>query len=1007
MQQLPFEIIEIIYSYFHSPFDLKLNIQTFRYLNKHFYEFTENEIFWNHLIKYQRINNFHLHQWFYKYMFKRNATIYNEIIYNKIDASNNLKSCDLNDESEIKEINNEQLQDNNINLAPVVSEEEHNKETVNSDNNEEEDEKLNTAVLFPVIVKKWIDMFCKKDLKGENGECNKLLQFLLKISFSNNVIEYFSVNNMLSCFHYLFYKLLEPTLQYVNSSDKKIESFTKDNLFNLDILNFLQNLNKYEMDSSVQMSSNNWWDCIVISFWKDIELFYNIFPKNYLLFIIDNMSHLKMSNENIDVATFIVKELHKCGMNVHLFDFYNYGKYSNFDIEPFQEWIPPFTKRFLLQHFALWKENFNLLEFCLNPNKKETKLDILLRNLNTTTTTEFNLKECDKLSIFTMCNLTDNIGFTCLHYAIKKRDIKLIKLLLLQYQANPFQRSKYNFISPIELATLLNDKEVLSALNEIIGEEAINLHLKNKECDLFSDIYVKEEALEALEEEEENNESGEEEEEKSEKEESFVTKEKDEIINLEETKEKDLQKLKEDSISNHCPIRQYFTLESQENDDQYYAHSPIYPAYTEYTKEYSDDDNEEQIISLEWLNKIEKLNNNKENINQIIKGEEYLMNEVIDGQLREMKEFNDELKPFEEVKYGKYNQHDWSFNNLSVKIGKRKFNERIINNNKEEEENKKKLKLTNENVDNNNDYNNNYNNNYNNKVNEKDNNIEIPSSIKTRDSLIIPKNTMRQVVEHILQDYTCSIKPFTPMALNILQQGAENHLIKEMFLNANHFVNFFERDHIDLIDIKAVNEFNICEQGIVNKSHFDILGIKEYIYWKLQKVNQFNELVIKESDTNLDEIVKDIDKYTILLSKIIEELKNYNSYENKDNDDIEEDDDYSDKSEDECNLFLEHDIYEEEEENEEEEGYLTDDSNTSTVALDVSTRNNYEIDTIYFSSSEFIDNRIKKELFKSKKKDAFGRIYYIDRMDGDLIYYTKDKELAIDWLDMEYDSLYY
>ncbi|KAL9657930.1 hypothetical protein ABK040_015985 [Willaertia magna] len=832
MQQLPFEIIEIIYSYFHSPFDLKLNIQTFRYLNKHFYEFTENDIFWNHLIKYQRINNFHLHQWFYKYMFKRNATIYNEILSQKKNVNTQIvvKEEDFNNE-EIVNSNNEENKD----------------ESCNEEDEKEEEE---NTVLFPVVVKKWIDMFCRKELKGENGECNKLLQFLLKISFSNNVLQYFTPNNMLSCFHYLFYKLLEPTLQYVNNNENNIfdnNYFMKENLFNLDILNFLQNLNESEEKNKIQMNLDNWWDCIVISYWKDIELFYNIFPKNYLLHIVNKFSNIFMSNENTDVATFIVKELYKCGMNVHLFDFYNYGKYSNFDVEPFQEWIPPFTKRFLLQHFALWKENFNLLEFCLNPNGNDTNLDRILRNLQNETNVTFEKRD-KKISIFTMCNLTDNIGFTCLHYAIKKRDIKLIKLLLLQYQANPFQRSKYNFISPIELATLLNDKEVLNTLNEIIGEEAINLHLKNKE--------KKKECYQFLNENKE---------EVCEKDEDKIEDDKvEKIINLEETEEKDLQKLLDYSMEyNGIPIRQNFSMERQEYNQESKETEITYeldPNEYDYRSICSEEDKEELMISLNWLKKNEELNNKKENCLNILTGEKQLINKVIEGQQEEMNQFNKELKPYENVEVR--NENHWPYDYLSIHVGKRKLEEKFEKEGCDMIENKKL------------------------KVEENNNNLEcIPSIIKRGDSLFTEKYTTRCIARKKVYEYTGDGDIYlTPMAINILQQGIENYISKEIFSNANHFATFFERDFINLIDIKSVNELILnanTNQGMT----IDILGIKEYIYWKLNKINQFNELINDCFQFELSNNENESELYSTVFHKIIEELEYYNI--NIDNDDVD------------------------------------------------------------------------------------------------------------------------
>ncbi|KAL9647850.1 hypothetical protein ABK040_008124 [Willaertia magna] len=134
-------------------------------------------------------------------------------------------------------------------------------------------------IVFQQLVIKWTDLFSKQEDYN-----NKLLRFLLKISLSQNVLEFVTSKNMISCFHYLFYKFLEPTLQLLNNNEltKNQNEITVEKLFNLNILSFLQSIHKEEEEEKYNRNNYN---NSIISYWRIIDPIYSIFPRDSQLLL--------------------------------------------------------------------------------------------------------------------------------------------------------------------------------------------------------------------------------------------------------------------------------------------------------------------------------------------------------------------------------------------------------------------------------------------------------------------------------------------------------------------------------------------------------------------------------------------------------------------------------------------------------------------------------------------------------------------------------------------------
>ncbi|KAL9653373.1 hypothetical protein ABK040_002009 [Willaertia magna] len=981
MQVLPFEIIEIIFSFMFNTFNLHSNIYPIRYLNKHYFEFTQQERFWNVLlIENQRLNNnCNFHQWFYTILQKRIDTVKNILWSNK----------------ENKEI----------------------EETM--------------CEIFQQYVNKWIDMLSnEKDYKN----CNLLLNFLLKISFSQNTLEYITPKNMISCFHYLFYKLLEPTLNIINTLPLKQENnFNKTDLFNLSILQFLQNLNQEDQLNNIL---NNWYYPYCQSYWRVIDSSYSIFPRDLLLIIVNKLSNVKMNNE--DIACFIVKELYqKCGLFIFLFDFKEEKNFISKDC-----YLKPlFCNEFLLQHFACWKENEELLQFCLNPNKKIKQIDEVLNNLNNNEENKFNEERTLKeemdgiVSMFTMSNLSDNIGLTVLHYAVKQENLSLIKLLILNYNANPFHRSNYHYISPIELSILLKKDNVLNLFKELIGEQFINLHLKNTNVMKEKE---RNDCEKILQQESEMNRFTL----RSNPFQEYIEERKN-LVDLDNVENDDIQEIIKDKeikcFSNRDmerqPMRSNFTMEityaSALDDDNYYNKEPSDIGYFRY----SDDDEDEEIISLP------KVLNSSSNNNRTVSGSErsYVCalencNAIKNIELNITKEMNDinqiqnVLKPYETVNCGDYNYYYYQSDKVKVKVGKRKLrddyyesyeydsdysddddgdnktsqivikeeDEEDVYNTNEKPPSEKKVKMAlnnNENIynQNNQDY----------KVEE----IDLNNPIIKRKHLLFPKNSFRNFIHMTTNDYKSDVA-FTPMAFNILQDALEKLTSDSIFTIANSLLNFYNLEYLDEKELEIVNQLFDKKQLFYYESFTMNENLIEYIFWKLNNTDLFSKMndVLNKIDndvTKLDdnyhfEFEKNNHELNSLLLRMDYEINNVLNFE-RDNDEINNTDYNVEEKEMEEHVFN-------------EDGYSTD-SNLSTIVLYQANSKYYsEMGVQYLCDSKEKERRISERLYHFKKKDEEydssnseedNYEYYIENIKNtynDKLVYTNSRQVAIDWL---------
>ncbi|KAL9647863.1 hypothetical protein ABK040_008136 [Willaertia magna] len=940
MQQIPFENLEIILSYLFDTSDLHKTIYSIRYLNKHFYEFTEQDRFWNILIELQLSNNCNLHQWFYKYLKISNDTIRNVNLNSKLNL---------------------------------------NKNNLIMDDNE---------IVFQQLVIKWIDLFSKQEDYN-----NKLLRFLLKISLSQNVLEFVTPKNMISCFHYLFYKLLEPTLQLLNDNEytRNQNEITIEKLFNLNILNFLQSIHKEEEEEKYNRNNYN---NSIISYWRIIDPIYSIFPRDLLLNIIDNLSNVKINNNLTDnIASFIVKELFKTGLFIHLVDF---KEDISFVGKNYKHLKPTFCKSFLLQHLACWKGNKELLQFCLNPDNKLKQIDELLNLAQN----KLILKETGIISCFTMCNLTDNIGLTILHYAVKQRNEDLIKLLLLEYGANPFSRSMYHLVSPIELSILLNYDNLINLFKDIVGEEIVDLHLKNSKTLKLKDKKRVESSVllekednklkneQECNEENENNKTLEEviDFEKEKKEEEY-------IIDLDEKESEDMKKIIErkrnEKNSWLCygdkntviEMHSNFTLERSRYSDYYDFDHNIEPLETHYYTHQSDDDDEEEMISIHTIMNSDNDKTEEKILNDSIALLENV-NSTISVNLQAENNFNEYckiqtlLQPFETVENKEYMPLEGSYKLSSVNIGKRKFSEEIENNISstninDKEPVEKKLKLTNE-----------------------EEQLLFKSNIVKRESLLISKLPFRRLVGEV-GNYFRNEVPMTPMVLNLLQEGMEQFASQFLFSIANEIADFYGRDYLQNEDIKLVST-QLTKKIIIYKSNVCVKSLLEYIFWKSNLINLFEKAVesvyhLYQTNEWIKTLIIHLTNETICFNcfEEEEEVTKKNDYPSLQSINDEEDEDYI------------------------SDGYSTD-SNSSTVALHyMFEENNVEdydsyTDLIYLSKEEkerkiqkaipgcveMVEddegNEIETTVFIQKSKPVAGRSEHFA--------FTNDRELALEWI---------
>ncbi|KAL9648172.1 hypothetical protein ABK040_009177 [Willaertia magna] len=1003
MQDFPHEIIEIIFSFLFNTNDLYLNIYPIRYLNKNYFEFTQKERFWNILlIENQRLNNCNFHQWFFNILKIRNVTVYNNL---KNNLENKLESLNDNYDSEMK--------------------------------------------IFQDYVNKWINML---SMEKDYNNCNPLILFLLKISLSQNVLEYLSPKNMISCFHYLFFKLLEPTLNLINNLQQENEEIKENNLFNLNILNFLQNLNKEDKENNIKIL-NNWYYPCHQSYWRIIDPYYSIFPRDLLLKIVDKLSNVKINNEN--VASFIVKELYKCGLFMHLTDF---KEEINFIAENCNHLKPLFCKKFLLQHVACWKENEELLQFCLNPNNKIKQIDGILNSLQKEIKSfneEKRLQDETEgiVSQFTMSNLTDNIGLTLLHYAVKQENLNFIKLLITKYNANPFARSKHLLISPIKLSTLLKKENVINLFKELIGEQFVEIHsrevdkLEKEEIKEFLEEDEKKEEelkkqdteineleininLETLnntvEHKEVNNnntlkEMNEEEHEEEYEEENEVTFK---TIDLDETEQKDIQKIQIDKLilredyrgyiryydqtsDDLFPLRENFTLERTLSciDEESDEIDTIQPEDSEYCKYLSEDDDYEEIISLKTIVKNSKEGDNLDILQNSCNVYQNIENQVI-HELNNENNLQQLLQPYENITKGPFNYYDLQNEWQDVKIGKRK----LVNYNNEDNNNEDKKDLNNE---------------------PSEKKLKLNNSTKEdiilRKDLYLPKLPFRYFINEVAQDYRSDLA-IAPMSYSILQQAVERLTGDALFPIANSISQFFNKELLEKEEMQIIKELFNYKQSIFYESFLMKENLIEFLLWKLNDIDLFSKIFdnIKKKERLIYNTYKINNCFfefnncstelNCLLLEMTDESNNFNYFE-KDLDDVN---DLNSEDEE-----MEEHIYTGFNEEENEDGYSTD-SNLSTVALYQS--NNREgcndIELIYLCDSEEKERKINEQLYHEKKIDNDycnngddhdnnceneDCIFYVENIPNseDKLAYTNSRQIAMDWLgnDTDYNFL--
>ncbi|EFC37302.1 predicted protein [Naegleria gruberi] len=231
------------------------------------------------------------------------------------------------------------------------------------------------------------------------------------------------------------------------------------------------------------------------------------------------------------------------------------SKGKNFERE---EFIPIFSTEFTFQFLAIWIGNLDLVKWCLEyrSDNGNNRIDTLLR----TGIFEGEPSSYNIVSSYGACYKRDGAGLNILHYAIRGKNVEIVKLLIEKYKANPFQSQ---LISPALLAYRMYtaapkdepSNKIYNLLKETYKEHLENHVESNK--NIFDEANMK-------------------------------------IFDLDETEEDDLEKLQIDKGPNGIPLNKNVLLERD-----YYIDEGLSDSDEEL--EVSDEDEEEEFIDIKTI----------------------------------------------------------------------------------------------------------------------------------------------------------------------------------------------------------------------------------------------------------------------------------------------------------------------------------------------------------------------------------------------------------------------
>ncbi|EFC41079.1 predicted protein [Naegleria gruberi] len=274
------------------------------------------------------------------------------------------------------------------------------------------------------LVEEWIEAY-----SIDNRSC--ILQLLLEISLGKEMIEHLGMRNIGYSIVVFFHKLFEPAIQTVtNWRDQPKPELEFSDIFNRNLYEFLEMNMKKETFLKDEMSV----------FWFEMETMNNSIPRQIILFIAENFSHLniKLSNGEEKVCSiYIFEELRKFGICVEKLKFIDRrSKMCNFErTTSLNRIIPLSSNGFYLQHFAVWINSIPLLEYCLSVDSTLTKQTLLdyFDNQNV------NISNIS-LNSYSKSYISDHSMFSVLHYAVLMSNVEMVDILINKYMANPFHK---------------------------------------------------------------------------------------------------------------------------------------------------------------------------------------------------------------------------------------------------------------------------------------------------------------------------------------------------------------------------------------------------------------------------------------------------------------------------------------------------------------------------------------------------------------------------------------
>ncbi|EFC38700.1 predicted protein [Naegleria gruberi] len=288
----------------------------------------------------------------------------------------------------------------------------------------------------------WIDAYSEKK--------SWILQLLLEISLGREMIEYLGMRNVGFCIVQYFHKLFEPAIRTVENWKENPKSILEfSDIFNSNLYELLEMAMKKETILKDNMSD----------FWFQMETISNSIPRQVILFIAENFSHLNIrlgEGEEMTCSVFIFQELRKFGICVEKLQFLDKrSKFGNFERTSFlNSVIPEISDGFYLQHFAVWIKSIPLLEWCLDVDSTQMN-QTLAECLQKPNQSILNVK----MNSYAKTYLVDKLPFTILHYAVSMCNVEMVELLTNKYLANPVFETTYHAVSPLSLA-IRNSKNV-------------------------------------------------------------------------------------------------------------------------------------------------------------------------------------------------------------------------------------------------------------------------------------------------------------------------------------------------------------------------------------------------------------------------------------------------------------------------------------------------------------------------------------------------------------------